>query len=321
MKKAVLILSIFFWFTVMLAGPALSAEWPTKPVTVIVPWAPGGMADVTSRMLVEKFKDKLGQPVAVNNQGGAGGITGMRAILSSKPDGYTFGSGAISAAFAAPFLLDSPPFDLTKVSYVGGYAIQERILWAPLDKPFKTWPEFIEYAKKNPGTISVGSGGSQSALDVFKSVAKKEGLKLKYVMFKNGGEASTALLGGHVDLCETGSGTPAYQAARQGKFIPLINLGADRDRHFPDLKNVVQLGYPFSTSADYGMVVPLGVPEPIRAKLEKALKDTLDEKETQETMANMGLNGRFMTGKEYEQVVKKVVDDTPKLAEYVKDVE
>jgi tripartite-type tricarboxylate transporter receptor subunit TctC len=67
--------------------------------------------------------------------------------------------------------------------------------------------------------------------------------------------------------------------------------------------------------------VPVGVPEPIRAKLEKALKDTLDEKDTQETMANMGLNGRFMTGKEYEQIVKKVVDDTPKLAEYVKDVE
>jgi tripartite-type tricarboxylate transporter receptor subunit TctC len=94
MKKTVLILSIFFWFAVMPAGPALSAEWPTKPVTVIVPWAPGGMADVTSRLLVEKFKDKLGQPVAVNNQGGAGGITGMRAILSSKPDGYTFGAGA-----------------------------------------------------------------------------------------------------------------------------------------------------------------------------------------------------------------------------------
>jgi len=94
-----------------------------------------------------------------------------------------------------------------------------------------------------------------------------------------------------------------------------------RPRVRADLKNVVQLGYPFSSSPDYGMVVPLGVPEPIRARLEKALKDTLDEKEIQETMANMGLNGRFMTGKEFEQVVKKVVDDTPKLAEYVKDVE
>ena len=78
--------------TLLAAGPAPAAEWPTKPLTLIIPWAPGGATDVSSRMLVERFKDKLGQPVMINNQGG---MTGMRAVLASAPNGYTFGSGAI----------------------------------------------------------------------------------------------------------------------------------------------------------------------------------------------------------------------------------
>jgi tripartite-type tricarboxylate transporter receptor subunit TctC len=240
--------------------------------------------------------------------------------MAAKPDGYTFGSGAISSALSSPFYLDSPPFDLKKIHYIGGYAIQERLLFASVDKPYKTWAEFLEQVRKNPGTMSIGFGGAQWSLEVVKSIVKKEGLQIKLVMFKTGGEASSAMLGGHVDLVETGSGTPAYQAARQGKLVPLINLGAHSDPHFPHLKNVVALGYPYSCSSDYGMVVPAGVPEPIRAKLEKALKDTLAEKPIQETLMNMGLNYKFYTGKEYEPVVRKVVEDTPKLAEYVKDV-
>ena len=100
--KRFLVMSLFLCLTLLAAGTAPAAEWPTKPLTLIIPWAPGGMTDVSSRLLVERFKDKLGQPVMINNQGGAGGITGMRAVLTSAPNGYTFGSGAISSAFSAP---------------------------------------------------------------------------------------------------------------------------------------------------------------------------------------------------------------------------
>jgi len=321
MSRKPLIVLLLLCLGALPAGLAQSAEWPTKPLTVIVAWAPGGMSDVSTRMIVEKFKDKLGQPVMVINQGGAGGITGMRAVLSAPPDGYTFGSGGISSAFQAPFLLNSQPFDLNKALFIGGFCVQARIVWARPDMPYKTWPEFVEYGKKNPGKISAGSGGSQLALDVFRSVAKKEGLKLNFVMFKSGGEASTALLGGHVDLCETGTGTPAYQAARQGKLIPLICLSPIPDPNFPNLKGVLDLGYPFSMTSDYGMVMPKGVPEPIRAKLEKALRDTLQEKGVQTTMSTMGFPPRFTPGKDFEAMVRKAVADIPKLSAYVKDVE
>jgi tripartite-type tricarboxylate transporter receptor subunit TctC len=320
MKKLLMMLLVLC-LTVLIAGPATAAEWPTKPLTLIIPWAPGGMTDVSSRMLVERFKEKLGQPVMINNQGGAGGMTGMRAVLASAPNGYTFGSGAISSAFSAPFLLKADPFDLDKVSYIGGYSFQARTVFTLPGKPYKTWAEFVAYAKKNPGKISAGSGGSEVGMDGFKAAAKKAGLKLNFVMFKSGGEASTALLGGHVDVCEVGSGTPAYQAGRQGKLVPLLGLSQNPDVHFPTLNGVLDLGYPFAVTSVYGMVMPKGVPEPIRAKLEKALKDTLQEKIVQDNMANMGLDGRFIVGKDFEVTVKKIVAEGPKLSKYVEDVE
>ena len=319
--KRFLVMFLLLCLTLLAAGPAPAAEWPTKPLTLIIPWAPGGATDVSSRMLVERFKDKLGQPVMINNQGGAGGMTGMRAVLASAPNGYTFGSGAISSAFSAPFLLKAEPFDLDKVSYIGGYSFQARTVFTLPDKPYKTWAEFVEYAKKNPGKISAGSGGSEVGMDGFKAAAKKAGLKLNFVMFKSGGEASTALLGGHVDVCEVGSGTPAYQAGRQGKLVPLLGLSQSPDVHFPTLTGVLDLGYPFAVTSVYGMVMPKGVPEPIRAKLEKALKDTLQEKTVQDNMANMGLDGRFIAGKDFEVTVKKIVAEGPKLSKYVEDVE
>jgi tripartite-type tricarboxylate transporter receptor subunit TctC len=319
--KRFLVMSLFLCMTLLAAGPAPAAEWPTKPLTLIIPWAPGGATDVSSRMLVERFKDKLGQPVMINNQGGAGGMTGMRAVLASAPNGYTFGSGAISSALSAPFLLKAEPFDLDKVSYIGGYSFQARTVFASPGKPYKTWAEFVEYAKKNPGKISAGSGGSEVGMDGFKAAAKKAGIKLNFVMFKSGGEASTALLGGHVDVCEVGSGTPAYQAGRQGKLVPLLGLSQNPDVHFPTLTGVLDLGYPFAVTSVYGMVMSKGVPEPIRAKIERALKDTLQEKIIQENMANMGLDGRFIAGKDFEVTVKKIVAEGPKLSKYVEDVE
>jgi tripartite-type tricarboxylate transporter receptor subunit TctC len=320
MKKSLMML-LLLCLTVLIAGPAAAAEWPTKPLTLIIPWAPGGMTDVSSRMLVERFKDKLGHPVMINNQGGAGGMTGMRAVLASAPNGYTFASGAISSAFSAPFLLKATPFDLDKVTYIGGYSFQARTVLTLPGKPYKTWAEFVEYAKKNPGKISAGSGGSQVGMDGLKAAAKKAGLKLNFVMFKSGGEASTALLGGHVDICEVGSGTPAYQAGRQGKLVPLLGLSQNPDVHFPTLTGVLDLGYPFAVTSVYGMVMPKGVPEPIRAKLEKTLKDTLQEKSVQDNMANMGLDGRFLPGKDFEVTVKQIVAEVPKLSKYVEDVE
>ena len=198
---------------------------------------------------------------------------------------------------------------------------QERVLFTTNDKPYKTWEEFIAYSKAHPGEVSVGSGGAQWALEVMKSIAKTENIQWKYVMFKSGGAASSAILGGHVDVCETGTGTPAYQSARQGGLRVLIDLGSETVPFFPDVKNMKDMGYPFSTMLEYGMAMPKGVPEEIRAKLENALKTVMQDKELMKKMGETGFTPRFLPGKEYRKIVIGAIGDTPALQEFVKDIE
>jgi len=247
------------WGTVSAAD-----KYPSKPITFIVPWGAGGMTDVSGRLLADKFKAELGQPIVVINKPGASGIVGLKYGLKQAADGYTVVVGPMTLALTTPYFQGSQPFNPKDLSYVGSYMPQERVLFTTPDKPYKTFAEFIAYAKQNPGKISVGSGGAQWALEVMKSIAVKDSLKLKYVMFKSGAAASSAILGSHVDVCETGTGTPAYQAARAGKLVLLVDLGSETVPFFPQAKNLKQLGYPFTTLLEYGMVMKAGTPEPIR---------------------------------------------------------
>lgn len=301
------------------AGLAAAAEpYPTRPITFVVPWGAGGMTDVTARLLAEKFKAELGQPVLVINKPGASGILGLRYALSQKADGYTVVVAPVTEAMASPYFQGAEPFDLKDLAFVGSYMPQERVLFTTPDKPFKTFQEFIDYARKHPGQLSVGSGGAQWALEVIKSVAVKEGLKLKYVMFKSGGEASTAILGQHVNLCETGTGTPAFQAAREGKLILLVNLGAETVPFFPQTKNLKQLGYRFTTVVEYGLAVRAGTPEPIRQKLEDTLRKVVSDPDVRDKLTGMGLTPRFVDGKGYEKIVTEAVASVPELIAYNK---
>lgn len=300
-------------------GSSSAAEpYPGKPITFVVPWGPGGMTDVTGRLFAEKFKAELGQPVLVVNKPGASGILGLKYALSQKADGYTVVVAPVTEALASPYFQGVEPFDIKDLSFVGSYMPQERVLFTTPDKPYKTSQEFIEYAKKHPGEISVGSGGAQWALEVIKSIAVKEGLKMKYVMFKSGGEASTAILGKHVDVVETGTGTPAFQAAREGKLTLLVDLGSETVPFFPQAKNLKQLGYPFSTVVEYGLTVRAGTPEHIRKKLEDTLRKVLNDPDVKEKLTNMGLTPRFVDGKGYEKIVTEAARSVPELIKYNK---
>jgi tripartite-type tricarboxylate transporter receptor subunit TctC len=305
-----------------LGAPGRAAEkFPSKPVNFIVPWGAGGMTDVSARLLAEKFKAELGQPVLVANKPGANGAIGLRYALSQRADGYNVVLGPMTDALAGPYFLGGEPFDVKDLSFVAGYMPQQRVLFTTADKPYKTFPEFIDYARKHPGELSAGSGGAQWALEVIKSIAVKNGLKMKYVMFKSGGEASTAILGKHVDLCETGTGTPAFQAAREGKLVMLVNLGSGSVPYFPQVKNLEELGYPFSAIVEYGFTVRAGTPEEIRKKLEDTLKKVLNDPEVKSKLETMGLTPRFTPGKEYGDIVMKAVMSVPELIKYSKKAE
>jgi tripartite-type tricarboxylate transporter receptor subunit TctC len=320
-KKSLLVVSLVIVALGFFCPSWAAEKYPVRPVTLVVPLGPGGMSDVTARLLSEKFKAELGQPVLVVNKPGANGILGLKYALGQKADGYTVMIGTLTDNLASPYFQGVEPFNLQDFSFVGGYMPQERVLFATPDKPYKTFAEFIEYAKKNPGKISVGSGGVQWALEIVKSMAVKDGLKMKFVMFKSGGEASTAILGKHVDVCETGTGTPAFQAARDGKLVVLVNLGTEQVPFFPNTKNLKQFGYPYSTVIEYGMAVRAGTPEPVRKKLEDALRKALQDPEVKDKMVQMGLTPRFLDGKAFEKVVSDSMKSLPQLIKYNKAVQ
>jgi tripartite-type tricarboxylate transporter receptor subunit TctC len=148
------------WFLAFGAG--LAAEiYPSKPITIVVPIGAGGMTDVTARLLAEKFKVELGQPVLVLNKPGASGSLGLKYFLSQKADGYTAVVAPLSDNLASPYFNDMAPFNLDDFAFIGGYMLQERILFTNLEKPYRTFEEFIDYARKHPGEISAGSAGIQ----------------------------------------------------------------------------------------------------------------------------------------------------------------
>mgnify|MGYP006293140167 CR=1 FL=1 len=320
MKKLFIVCALVLFMSGLYTAAFAADNYPTKPITIIVPWGAGGMSNVSTRMLGEQMKKELGKPIVYINKPGASGIIGLKTVRDAKPDGYTLASGGLTLGFTAPFFLDAEPFAVDDFSYIGSYMPQERVLFTTPDKPYKTWEEFLAYSKEHPGEVSVGSGGAQWALEVMKSIAKKEGIDWKYVMFKSGGAASSAILGGHVDVCETGTGTPAYQSARSGKLRVLVDLGAESVPFFPDVKNVKELGYPYSTLVEYGMVLPKGVPEAIRAKLENALRSVMQDEELMKKMGETGFTPRFVNGADFKKIVADALDKTPALQEFVKDV-
>jgi tripartite-type tricarboxylate transporter receptor subunit TctC len=318
MRRIFGLVSVCIFMIFFIGNNALAIDYPKKPITIIVPFGAGGMSNISTRMIGEQMKSILGQPIIYLNKPGASGIIGLREVERAKPDGYTLASGALTSAFTAPVFLNQKKFDASNFSYVGSYMPQERVLFTGMDKPYKTWEEFIEYSKANPGQVSVGSGAAQWALEVMKAVGKKEQIKWKYVMFGGGGEASSAVLGGHVDVVEAGTGTPAYQAAREGKLRVLINLGSEKVPFFPDVKSVRDYGYEFSTVLEYGMVMPKGVPEPVRKKIEDTLKTVMEDKKLIEMMSETGFSPRFLSGEKYKGVVKNLITQVPELHEYVK---
>lgn len=319
MRKNLLVLLAVALVMFLFGGDVFAAEkYPNVPITFVVPLGPGGMTDVTARLLAEKFKAELGQPVLVVNKPGANGAIGLKYAQSQKADGYTVIVSILTDNFVSPYFQGEEPFNIKDFSFVASYMPQERVLFTTTDKPYKTFPEFIDYARKNPGQISVGSGANQWALEVVKSVAVKEGLKMKYVMFKSGGEASTAILGKHVDACETGTGTPAYQAARTGKLSLLVNLGSETVPFFPNTKNLKQLGYPFYTIVEYGLAVRAGTSEDIRKKLEDTLHKVMQDPEVKKNMVQMGLTPRYLDGKSLEKLVTEAVKSIPELVKYNK---
>jgi tripartite-type tricarboxylate transporter receptor subunit TctC len=259
----------------LLAARALADEYPVRPITLIVPYAAGGGNDVIARIVADKMSLALGQPMVIENRGGAGGSIATRQVAKSEPDGYTLGLGGTGTLAIDPTLYSNVGYDPRKdFEPVGLIATSALVVLVNPSVPAHSIKELIALAGKQPlNFASAGSGsGIHLGTELFASMA---GITLTHVPYKGSGPALTDLLGGHVAIYFS-SLPPAIGLVKEGKLRALAVTGPTRSAIFPDLPTVAEAGLPgYEAVLHYGIVAPAGTPAPIIEKLNKALRAAL----------------------------------------------
>jgi tripartite-type tricarboxylate transporter receptor subunit TctC len=265
MKKRTL-LATTLAATAMLAAPAAFADedWPTRPLTMVIGFAPGGSTDIQGRVLANVMEEVLGQPVNVVNQPGGGSAVAFTRLANTEPDGYTFLFGGTTALTFTPIITDVE-YEIDDFEYLAAVALGQNAIVTSAEQPFSTFDEIIEYGKENPMTYA-----QQTALDqaIIEAIAEEEGLDLAIVPTGGGGGMAPLVLGREVDFAYSG-GTHA-QYTPTGEMIVAAFMSAERSPFYPDVPTLMELGYDYSIEDYRALIVPVGVPDEIKAKLIEA---------------------------------------------------
>ena len=275
----------------LLAAGAAWAQYPTKPVKMIVPYPPGGATDVIGRILAQRLSAVLGQQVVVDNRGGAGGDIGAEAAAKSPPDGYTIllaalTSHSIMSTLEKDTIRYSLERDLVPVA-LAGYVPLVWVVHPSL--PVKTLKELIAYARANPGKLTYASSGAGAPQRMCAELFKhKIGADMLHIPYKGSGPAMTDLVGGQVvTMCET---VPASIAMiKAGKLRALAVTTAQRISMLPDVPTAAEAGLPgIEVSSLFGVMVPAGTPKPIVDRLNADIQKVLAMPETQDQLLQQG---------------------------------
>jgi tripartite-type tricarboxylate transporter receptor subunit TctC len=278
-----------------------AADYPTRPITLIVPYAPGGGNDVMARSVAEPMSRTLGQRIVIENRGGAGGSIGTRQVATAAPDGYTLGLGGTGTLAIDPTLYASAGYDpRTDFAPVGLIATSPMIVVVNPSLPAKNIGELIALAKEQPGKLNYASAGTGSGIHLGTVLfAQAAGIELTHVPYRGTGPALTDLLGGHVTLYFS-SLPSAVGLVKDGKLRALGVTGLNRSSTFPDVPTVAEQGLPgFEAVLHYGIVAPAGTPRPIVAKLNAALREALADPSLAEHFAAEGAEPLATTPEEY----------------------
>ena len=236
------------------------AEYPERPITIIVGFDPGAASDIMTRTIAAGAEKQLGKPIIIENKGGGGGSVALGIVANAKPDGYTL------CAVPNVSMIDTAL--MQKVTYkplksftpiVAHSAAEHTALLVKSDAPWKNFKEFIDYAKKNPGKVKYSTSGVGTGMHVaMEVIAHKEGIKWVHVPFKGAAPATTALLGGHVDACSAGIGYQPHVLS--GALRILADHGLKRQAAFPNVPTLKELGYEFYNDTMHAIVGPAGLP-------------------------------------------------------------
>jgi tripartite-type tricarboxylate transporter receptor subunit TctC len=284
-----------------LATVAAAQNYPTRPITLVVPFPPGGSTTIVARIVTERMADAIGQQFVVDNRGGAGGTLGTRQVAKSAPDGYTIALGYSGTLAIAPSLFPNLGYDVrTDFAPIGRIGVAPSAVVVHPSFPAHSVAELIAYAKTNPGKVNYGSAGIGTVGHVAgEYFAIESGIKLVHIPYKGTGPAITDLLGGHIPL--SFSPIPAvHESAKSGLLRMLAVTSAKRSTLLPDVPTVAESGVPgFDAVLRYGLVAPASTPRPIIERLNTALRAALESKEVRNRLAIEGAEPLPSTPEEY----------------------
>lgn len=312
MKSLGLILAVSFFLG--FGVPAGAAEFPAKPITLVIPFVPGGTTDLTARAIASAARKYLGQPVICENKPGGGGSVGMGLVQVKPPDGYTLGvyTTPTTVAWHMGLLNFNPVNDLTHLisygTYLSGIAVRA-------DSPWNTIQEFIKYSKENPRKVSYGTPGIGTAthLSMEELGFLAGGVQWTHIPYKGAAECDTALLGGHVDsVCASSSWAPLVDA---GKFRLLLTLGFQRSSRYPNVPIPREIGYDMVCRLHLGLCGPKGMAKPIVGKLHDAFKKAMDDPEFLAVMKKFDMGLYYLSPEDNEKNILKDSGEIRKVVE------
>ena len=284
-----------------LATIAAAQNYPTRPITLVVPFPPGGSTTIVARIVTDRMADAIGQQFVVDNRGGAGGTLGTRQVAKSTPDGYTLALGYTGTLAIAPSLFPNVGYDVrTDFAPLGRIGVAPSTVVVHPSFPVHSVAELIAYAKANPGKVNYGSAGIGTVGHVAgEYFAIETGIKLTHIPYKGTGPAITDLLGGHIPL--SFSPIPAvHESAKSGLLRMLAVTSAKRSGLVPDTPTIAESGVPgFEAVLRYGLVAPGGTPRPIVDRLNKALRAALESAEVRNRLAVEGAEPLPSSPEEY----------------------
>ncbi len=294
------------------AIPAMAQEaFPTKPITLIVGYAPGGATDVTARALSNAAEKFLGRPIVILNKPGGATAVSLTALKKEKPDGYTLAT--LSTAGILSQHMRKLAYDITQdftpicqySSYTYGLVVRS-------DAPWKTFKELLDYVKANPGKIKYSTSGPGTMHHlVMERLALELGLKWVHIPYEGGHPATTALLGGHVDVEACTTEWKPY--VESGRLRLLVTYGPKRLPKYPDVPTLIDLGINISGSGIVGVIGPKGISRLIVNKLAGAFKEGLENPEVKKATDSLDMPVKYLGPEELTQEIQKSSDEWGKL--------
>ncbi|CAM3699669.1 Bug family tripartite tricarboxylate transporter substrate binding protein [Bordetella tumulicola] len=296
---AMLAVAVLSSTAALASTPAQAADaFPTHPLHIVVPYQPGGSTDTVIRRFAELVAPKLGQSIVIENRGGAGATLGARAIKSAEPNGYTL-AVLPSPVYRMPHIQNmgyDPTKDFTYIMMLSGYTLGVAV---PADSPYKTWGDFISYAKKNPDEVTYGTASVGSASNVMmEEIATRNGVTWRHIPYKGESDVLTAVVGGQV-TAYAGS-TTVQPLVKAGKMRMLVTWGADRSAQYPETPTLHELDGTPPANAPFGIAGPKDMPPDVVATLHDVFKEVAESEAFQQILTQYGQELVYMNGKDYE---------------------